>query len=228
MFVYIKRFFDFVFSLLGLLIISPILIPIMIGLKLTGEGYIWYFQKRVGYKNKTFDIWKFATMLKDSPNMTGGIITTKKDPRITPMGGFLRATKINELPQLINVLIGDMSFVGPRPVMPKSFAAYPDHVQEVIYNVKPGITGIGSIIFRNEEALITKVRDNGGDTWDFYKNQIYPYKGEVERWYQKNQSFYIDLMILFLTFWTIISPNSELVFQVFSGIPKRPSSIIMN
>ena len=225
MYATIKRFFDFVFSLLGLIVISPIMIPIMIGLKLTGEGYIWYFQERVGFKNKVFDIYKFATMLKDSPNMKGGIITTKKDPRITPMGGFLRASKINELPQILNVLKGDMSFVGPRPVMPKSFAAYPDHIQKVIYNVKPGITGIGSIIFRNEEELITKVRDSGGDTWDFYKNQIYPYKGELEKWYQQNQSFTVDVMILFLTGWTIISPNSELHYTIFKGLPAKPSTI---
>ena len=90
----IKRFFDILISAIALIILSPLLIPIMIGLKLTGEGYIWYKQKRVGYKNEEFEIWKFATMLKDSPNMNGGVITTKKDPRITPMGGFLRKSKI--------------------------------------------------------------------------------------------------------------------------------------
>src|SRR5690606_2286133 len=120
---------------------------------------------RVGYKNKTFSIWKFATMLKNSPNMPGGLITTKKDPRITPMGGFLRKTKINELPQLINILKGDMSFVGPRPVMQKSFEQYPPEIQKIIYNVKPGLTGIGSIVFRDEEQLITNVKNSGGNTW---------------------------------------------------------------
>ena len=176
----IKRFFDILASLLALVVLSPLLIPIAIGLKLTGERYIWYFQERVGYKNKLFNIYKFATMLKDSPNMAGGLITTKKDPRLTPLGGFLRTSKINELPQLLNILFGDMSVVGPRPVMQKSFAAYPKEVQAVIYNVKPGLTGIGSIIFRDEETLITDVRDKGGDTWDFYQHKIYPFKGEVE------------------------------------------------
>ena len=173
MYLFIKRFFDIIASLLALVVLSPLLIPIAIGLKLTGEGYIWYFQERVGFKNKLFNIYKFATMLKDSPNMAGGLITTKRDPRLTPLGGFLRTTKINELPQLINILNGDMSVVGPRPVMQKSFAAYPPEVQKVIYNVKPGLTGIGSIIFRDEETLITEVRDHGGDTWDFYQNKIY-------------------------------------------------------
>ena len=177
----IKRFFDILISAIALIILSPLLIPIMIGLKLTGEGYIWYKQKRVGYKNEEFEIWKFATMLKDSPNMNGGVITTKKDPRITPMGGFLRKSKINELPQLINILIGDMTVVGPRPVMPISFEQYPEDVKKVIYNVKPGLTGIGSIIFRDEEELITQVKDKGEDTWKFYTEKIYPFKGEAEK-----------------------------------------------
>ncbi len=142
--------------------------------------------------------------------MASGLITAKRDPRVTPFGDF-RTTKINELPQLINILNGDMSVVGPRPVMQKSFAAYPAEVQKVIYNVKPGLTGIGSIIFRDEETLITEVRDRGGDTWDFYQNKIYPFKGEVEKWYQEHQSFYTDFMCIFLTAWVIIFPKSELI-----------------
>ena len=197
----------------------------MIGLKLTGEGYIFYKQDRIGHKNANFDILKFATMLKDSVNMKGGVITMKKDPRITPMGGFLRKTKINELPQLFNVLRGEMSFVGPRPVMQKSFNQYPPDVQAVIYNVTPGITGIGSIIFRDEEDLITKVKESGGDVWDFYKNDIYPYKGKVEQWYQKNRSFWTDFKILFLTAWAIIFPSTELTYKWFSGLPEKPKSL---
>ncbi len=225
MYLLFKRVFDFLLALILLVLISPILIPVMIGLKLTGEGYIWYFQKRVGLHNKTFDIWKFATMLKDSPNMAGGIITTKEDPRITPMGGFLRASKINELPQLINVLRGEMSFVGPRPVMPKSFKAYPDEVKKLIYNVKPGITGIGSIIFRDEEGLMTKVKQRGDDPWAFYENEIYPYKGQVELWYQKHQSLRTDLAILFLTAWVILFPESNLLYDVFKDLPRKPTAL---
>ncbi|MCM4167375.1 UDP-glucose:undecaprenyl-phosphate glucose-1-phosphate transferase [Arenibacter antarcticus] len=217
-----KRLCDILVSGLALLILAPLLIPIMIGLKFTGEGYIWYKQERVGYKNKSFLIWKFATMLKDSPNMGGGIITTKKDPRITPMGGFLRKSKINELPQLINIFKGDMSVVGPRPVMQRSFEAYPPAIQKVIYNAKPGLTGIGSIIFRDEETLITNVKEKGGDTWDFYKNTIYPFKGKVELWYQANESFITDLKIIFTTAWVILNPESQLVYSWFKGLPKRP------
>ncbi|MBB4080219.1 lipopolysaccharide/colanic/teichoic acid biosynthesis glycosyltransferase [Lewinella aquimaris] len=215
----IKRFFDILFALLALIILSPLLIPIVIGLKLTGEGHVFYLQERVGYRNRLFNIYKFATMLKDSPNMKGGIITTAKDPRITPMGGFLRKSKINELPQLLNVLFGDMSFVGPRPVMQKSFDQYPESVQAVIYNVHPGITGIGSIVFRDEEQLITEVRDRGEDTWAYYRDVIYPHKGRVEEWYQANQSFWVDLKILFLTAWVILQPDSDMVYRAFPEVP---------
>lgn len=222
MYQHIKRFFDIVSSLLALIVLSPLLIPIAIGLKLTGEGYIFYLQERIGFKNKIFKIYKFATMLKDSPNMAGGLITTKKDPRLTPLGGFLRASKINELPQILNILKGDMSVVGPRPVMQKSFDTYPVEIQKVIYNVKPGLTGIGSIIFRDEETLITKVKEQGGDTWDFYKNKIYPFKGELEIWYQKNQSLITDIKIIVITGWVIIFSDSNIVYKWFPSLPKRP------
>ena len=217
----IKRLSDIVSSGIALILLSPLLIPIVIGLKLTGEGYIFYFQQRVGFLNKHFDIYKFATMLKDSPNMAGGLITTKKDPRLTPMGGFLRKSKINELPQLLNILFGHMSVVGPRPVMQKSFEQYPADVQKVIYNVKPGLTGIGSIVFRDEEELITKVRDEGGDTWAFYKNTIYTHKGKLEQWYQANQSFLTDLKIIFATAWVVGFPQSDIVYRWFPSLPKR-------
>ena len=226
MYKYIKRFFDFVFSVIAVLIISPLLIPIMIGLLLTGEGYIFYKQKRVGYKNCIFNILKFATMLKNSPNMAGGAITMKKDPRITPMGDFLRKTKINELPQLFNVVLGEMSFVGPRPVMKEqSFDHYPKDVQEVIFNVPPGITGIGSVIFRDEEQLITDAKAAGKDPKQFYIHEIYPYKGQLEKWYQANQSFSVDFKILFLTAWAIIVPETKLAFEWFEDLPEKPVSL---
>ena len=104
---FLKRIIDILLAVIALIILSPLLIPVCIGLLLTGEHYIFYFQKRIGYKNRYFDIWKFATMLKASPNLAGGLQTTKNDPRLMPMGGFLRKTKINELPQLVNILIGD-------------------------------------------------------------------------------------------------------------------------
>ena len=217
----LKRTFDILTSGIAIIILSPLLIPVIIGLKLTGEGYILYKQERIGYKNKQFLIWKFATMLKDSANMAGGIMTTEKDPRITPMGGFLRKSKINELPQLFNILFGHMSVVGPRPVMKVSFEAYPEKIQKVIYNAKPGLTGIGSIIFRDEDELITNVKNNGGDTWEFYKDKIYPFKGELEIWYQNNRSFFLDLKLIFITAWVIFNPNSKVYEKFFKDLPKR-------
>lgn len=221
MYLIFKRFCDILLSSILLIILTPLLIPIIIGLKLTGEGYIFYKQERIGYQNKKFNILKFATMLKDSPNMAGGVITTKKDPRITPMGGFLRKSKINELPQLFNIFLGDMSFVGPRPVMAISFNAYPSEVQSVIYKIKPGLTGIGSIIFRDEEELITSIKNKGEDTWGFYTNKIYPFKGEVEQWYQANFSFIVDFKIIFITAFVIVFPTSTIVYESFKTLPKR-------
>jgi len=220
MYQYIKRFFDFILALLVVIILTPLLIPLIIGLKLTGEGHIFYSQKRIGYKRKYFNIWKFATMLKDSPNIGTGSITLRNDPRITPMGGFLRKTKLNELPQVFNVLKGDVSIVGPRPLVDKTFNAYSKEVQEVIYNVKPGITGIGSIVFRDEEGLFEQ-KTEGQDPHEFYKKIIAPYKGALEIWYQKNQSFYTDFMIIFLTAWVILFSKSELHYKVFKDLPKR-------
>ncbi|GAA4080645.1 sugar transferase [Flavobacterium cheonanense] len=221
MYLIFKRTCDILLSSILLLILSPLLIPIVIGLKLTGEGYIFYKQERVGFKNQIFSILKFATMLKDSPNMAGGIMTTKKDPRITPMGGFLRKSKINELPQLINILLGDMSFVGPRPVMSISFNTYPDNVKKVIYNVKPGLTGIGSIVFRDEEQLISAIKEKGLDTWDFYSNKLYPFKGKLEIWYQNKQNFIVDFNIIIITAWVILNSKSNLVYKIFKSLPKR-------
>lgn len=221
MYKYFKRITDLLLAIVALLILTPVLIPIILGLLLTGEGYVWYFQERIGFRKKKFMIWKFATMLKDSPNMKGGYLTTLKDPRITPMGGFLRKSKINELPQLINILKGEMSFVGARPVMEVSFKTYPLEVQEIIYNVKPGLTGLGSLIFRNEEELITKVKEQGIDPIQFYQNQIYPYKGELEKYYQENYGFFTDLKIFIGTALMVLFSNDKIPFLLFPSAPKK-------
>lgn len=215
-----KRIFDFSASSVACIILFPILLPVMILLRLTSEGEVFYLQDRIGLKKKPFRIFKFATMLKRSVKMKGGIITLKNDPRVTFMGTFLRKSKINELPQLINILKGDMSIVGPRPVMKISFESYPLQIQEVIYNVKPGLTGIGSIIFRDEEELITNIKKNGGDIWEFYKDKIYPFKGELEIWYQNNKSFFLDLKLIFITAWVIFYPDTK-IYNKLKGLPKR-------
>lgn len=160
-------------------------------------------------------------MLLDSPNMAGGVLTTRKDPRITPMGGFLRKTKINELPQLINIVRGEMSFVGPRPVMPVSFDQYPANIQDTIYSAKPGLTGIGSVVFRDEEEIISQSKERGQDPWELYAKKIYPHKGELELWYLENRSVWVDLIILFSTAWVIAFPASNLIYTMLPGLPRR-------
>ena len=221
MYKFSKRIFDIASSTVVCIILAPLFLPIVILLRLTSEGEVFYLQERIGLNKKPFMIFKFATMLKNSSKMAGGIITVQNDPRVTFMGGFLRKSKINELPQLLNIIFGDMSVVGPRPVMKASFEAYPSKIQEVIYNVKPGLTGIGSIIFRDEEDLISNVKNDGGDIWDFYKNTIYPFKGEVEIWYQNNKSLFLDIKLIFITAWVIFSPNSKIYEKWFKDLPKR-------
>ena len=216
MYLILKRFFDFIFSLIALIILSPVLLPIIILLKLTDEHEVFFFQQRIGFKNKEFSIWKFATMLKNSPNIGTGEITLRNDPRVTKMGKFLRITKINELPQIINVLKGHMSFVGARPLMKKSFDLYSDEIKAVVYNTPPGITGIGSVIFRDEEKIISDSKDI-----QLAYRQIFEYKGRLEQWYQQNISFYTDFMILFLTAWHIVFSKSELVHKIFPSLPER-------
>ena len=206
-------------SVLAVVILSPLLVPVMLVLWLTGEHYIFYGQNRVGYNNRQFKIWKFATMLKASPSLGTGSLTVKNDPRVFPFGGFLRQTKINELPQIFNILLGDMSVVGPRPQMEVDFLKFPDHVQAVIYNAVPGMTGIGSIIFRDEEKWISS---HEGDKHEFYRSHIAPYKGELEIWYQEHLSFSTDLKLIFLTGWVVIFPSSELVYKIFRLLPPKP------
>jgi lipopolysaccharide/colanic/teichoic acid biosynthesis glycosyltransferase len=213
-----KRLLDVMISATLIVLLSPLLLPIIIALMLTGEGYVFYSQKRIGLDNHYFNILKFATMLKNSPNMGSGLITLRNDPRVTPVGKFLRMTKINELPQVFNVLLGDMSIVGPRPLVDKTFTAYPKNVQDRVYNCKPGITGIGSIVFRDEEALMSMTSI---PPHEFYHKIIAPYKGELELWYQEHQSLWVDLLIMFLTGWVVIFPKSQLVFSIFSNLPKR-------
>lgn len=223
MYLFIKRFLDIVLSLVALIILLPVLLPIIILLLLTGEHEVFFRQDRVGYQNKIFRIWKFATMLKNSPNMGHGDVTVRKDPRITFMGHFLRISKLNELPQLINILTGDMSFVGPRPLMKAGFDRYTDEMKEKVYRVKPGLTGIGSIVFRDEELIITK---SSLPPHECYRQIILPYKGAVEVWYQEHISFYTDFMILFLTAWYIIFSNSRLIYKVFPSLPERNLELV--
>jgi len=214
-----KRLLDIVLSFISLIILLPIFIPIIIILRFTAEGEIFYFQERIGINNSRFQIWKFATMLKNSMDMGSGSITLQNDFRVTKIGVFLRKTKINELPQIINILKGDISLVGPRPLVTKTFSAYNEEVQSKIYNVKPGLTGIGSIIFRDEETIISAVTDE--DPHAFYKRVIAPYKGELEMWYQDHRSLYLDFQLIFMTAFVIFFPKTRLYERWFKDLPKR-------
>ncbi len=216
MYLFFKRIIDILIATIALVLLSPLLIPSIIILLFTGEKEVFYFQKRVGFKNKLFDIWKFATMLKNSPSIGTGEITLRNDPRVTAFGKILRMTKVNELPQIINVFKGDMSIVGPRPLMQVSVNLYPEEIRSKIYNCKPGMTGIGSLIFRDEEKMISDAEDPKA-----MYTTIYPYKGALEMWYQKNASLYTDFMIIFLTAWSIIFPKNQLVYKIFKELPPK-------
>ena len=219
MYKFFKRLLDVVVSLVSLIILLPVFIPVIIILKFTAEGEVFFFQERIGINNSRFQIWKFATMLKNSMDMGSGSITLQNDFRVTKIGVFLRKTKINELPQIINILKGDISLVGPRPLVTKTFSAYNEDVQSNIYNVKPGLTGIGSIIFRDEESTISAVTDE--DPHDFYKRVIAPYKGELEMWYQEHRSLYLDFQLIFMTAFVILVPATRLYEKWFKDLPKR-------
>jgi len=214
------RIIDVLLSILALLVLLPLFMPIVAILLLTGEHKLFYSQTRVGYKNQKFKILKFATMLSNSANMGTGSLTLKNDPRVLPFGSFLRKTKINELPQILNILIGDLSIVGPRPQMQVDFEKYSDEVQRKIYNVRPGLTGIGSIIFRDEESLIS-VASEKENPHDFYKRVIAPYKGELEMWYQAKRSLILDFQLIFITAWAIVVPETRLYEKWFHDLPKR-------
>lgn len=214
----LKRIMDLIISIMALTILSPILLICALILLFTGENQVLYFQERVGLNNKKFYIWKFATMLKDSPNIGLMESTTRNDPRVLPFGRILRMTKINELPQIVNVLIGDMSIVGPRPLTPKGFDNYSVDLQQIIYRVKPGITGVGSIVFRDEEFLVATTKK---DVQQLYREDIMPRKGALELWYQNNRSILVDIKIIFLTAWVILFPSSRLYTKLLKGIPKQ-------
>ena len=214
-----QRFFDVLFSGLALIVLTPLLVPVAVILRCTGEGEIFYRQTRVGLGGEPFALLKFATMLKDSPNIGAGEITLRHDPRVLPFGRFLRKTKLNELPQLINILRGELSVVGPRPMVPNTYAKYPPQAQEELNTVRPGLTGVGSIIFRDEERWL----DGADDPQAVYDQQIIPYKAELERWYVRNQSLRLYFEAIALTAWVVVFPRSSLPRRVWPELPPAPS-----
>ena len=140
------RFLDIFLSLIALILLSPVFFITSIILKMTGEGEVFFIQERCGQYGEIFNLIKFATMKKNSPNIGTGTVTLKDDPRVLPVGKFLRTTKINELPQLLNVLAGKMSIIGPRPQTQRCFDAFPKSSQEKIANVRPGLSGVTPLL----------------------------------------------------------------------------------
>ncbi len=216
-----QRLLDILFSGLALLVLSPLLVPVMIALRLTGEGEVFYVQQRIGRDGKPFGLYKFATMLKNSPNIGTGTVTVKGDPRVLPLGRFLRKTKINELPQLLNIFKGDMSVIGPRPQTQRCFDAFPAESQAQIVKVRPGLSGIGSIIFRDEEELMHA----SAEPERFYDNVIMPYKGKLEEWYVAHQGLRTYLASIFATAWVVLFPKSRIVWSLFPGVPRPPEAL---
>jgi lipopolysaccharide/colanic/teichoic acid biosynthesis glycosyltransferase len=216
-----QRLLDIVFSGLALLVLAPLLLPVAVALRLTGEGEVFFRQGRIGRGGAEFGLLKFATMLKDSPNVGTGTVTVKDDPRVLPLGRVLRKTKVNELPQLINILRGDMSLVGPRPQTRRCFDAFPPRAQAEIVKVRPGLSGIGSIVFRNEEDLMHA----SAEPERFYDEVIMPYKGELEEWYVRHRGLRTYLLAIFATAWVVAFPGSELVWKLFPGLPRPPAAL---
>lgn len=215
------RFFDILFSGTALLILTPFLLLIAAILMLSGEGEVLFLQERIGNRGKKFRLLKFATMLKNSPNIGSGTVTMRGDPRVLPVGKLLRKTKINELPQLVNIFLGDMSVIGPRPLTTQTFGAYSERTQHLITQVRPGLSGVGSIIFRGEEEIM----HGATGTVDFYANVIAPYKGALEEWFVLNRSLSVYFLAIFITVWAVLVPSTKIAWRVFRGLPEPPSEL---
>ena len=215
------RFFDIVFSGVALVLLSPLVVPIVIILRITGEGEVFFLQERIGKGGEKFKLYKFATMLKNSPNIGSGTVTMRGDPRVLPVGTFLRKTKINELPQLLNIFFGDMSVIGPRPLTTQTFGAYSESVQGLIMQVRPGLSGVGSIIFRGEEEIL----QGAMASVDFYADVIAPYKGALEEWFVSNKSLYIYFAAIFVTAWVVFVPSTKVAWKVFKDLPEPPTEL---
>jgi len=195
----LKRLFDMLVSLTGILILLPLFAFIAIRVKLDSKGPIFYRGKRIGRRGKTFWIYKFRTMYEDADQMSASSSAGDDDPRITNFGRFLRSYKLNELPQLINVLKGEMSFVGPRPEVEKYVKLFTEE-ETAILSVRPGITDYASLKFHNEGEILS----GSPDPDKAYEEKIRPEKLKLQLEYVRNHSFWIDLKIMAMTAKTLV------------------------
>jgi len=193
-----KRIADIFISFIGLIILSPLFLIIAILIKIESPGPVFFRQLRVGKDEINFYIFKFRTMQANSEN-NGPKITVKDDKRITPLGNYLRKYKLDELPQLINVFSGDMSLVGPRPEVPKFVELYPNPIKKIVFSVRPGITDPASIIFRNENELLSQT----ADPEDYYTENILPEKLKYYVEYVENRNLLLDFSIILRTLKTV-------------------------
>ena len=205
-----KRLFDIIFAASGIIILSPIIVAGALAVKLSSEGPAFFRQKRVGRAGRPFTLYKLRTMHMHNDKT---YVSYPEDRRVFSVGRILRWTKIDELPQLFNVLIGDMSFVGPRPEVPAFIVHYQSEWRRIL-GIRPGITGIGSLLFRGEEKLLSAAQDR--ETW--YINQILPRKITMELEYLKKASFALDLRLIMLTLTTSLSCSSAVPFRMLRSI----------
>jgi lipopolysaccharide/colanic/teichoic acid biosynthesis glycosyltransferase len=195
----VKRIFDVIASGLGLVVLSPLFLILAVWIKLDSKGPVFYRQVRVGKNNKDFQIFKFRSMRLGSDK--GSLVTIGgRDPRVTRSGYWIRKFKLDELPQLINVFIGDMSLVGPRPEV-RHYVDYWTPEQMHVLDVRPGITDPASIKFRNENELMEKAEDPE----KYYIEVIMQQKIKLYLEYVEKNSFFYDISLIFKTFWVIIS-----------------------
>ncbi len=221
-----KRIFDLMVSGMVLLILSPLLLVVSVILKFTGEREAFYFQERIGFQGKVFLITKFVTMVKDSASIGSGDITLQNDPRVLPIGRILRKTKMNEIPQFWDVFVGKLSLVGWRPLMKRGFDDYSPEVQTKIVQVKPGLTGIGSLVFRDEEGVLALAEKKGLDVRECYRDHIMAFKGALECWYIDNYSLWTDFKIVTATAISVLLPNWKGYKGWFPGLPIPQSPLI--
>jgi len=216
------RILDIFFAILGLVVLGIFMLGATVINLCTGEHKVLYKQNRVGKHGKDFKLYKFATMLENSPSLAGGLVTAVNDPRVLPFGRFLRRTKVNELPQLLNILKGDMSFVGPRPQTRPHYSLYTPEQQRVIDETGPGLTGVGSLFFRNEEQMLV---DCGCDPIRFHDDVVTPYKGDLEVWYAQHKSVRLYFKIIYLTAASIINRHLN-TLSYFKGLPTPPPELM--
>ena len=213
----LKRFLDALVAVIAIVLTAPIMALTIFMLVLSGESSPILAQWRVGRSGHLFLFYKFRTMKRLKGDDKGSSLTLANDARITFLGRLLRASKIDEFPQFFNVLNGDISFVGPRPLMPEIFKIYSKEDQQIIASVKPGITGLGSVVFRDEQSIL---KNASKPSEVVYKEQIAPAKAYLETWYVENQSFMVDFKILVLTVWSVLYSRTRLVYRLFKNIPR--------